>query len=79
MDENYLLEWYDGNPDVGSVAINYALNNMLTAAKMEDDRFMASPRALTEVKKYMLSLNQKAYDINRKLSAKNETRRKEEK
>lgn len=67
MDENYLLEWYDGNSDVGSVAINYALNNMLTAAKMEDDRFIASPRALTEVKKYMLSLNQKAYDINQKL------------
>lgn len=79
MDENYLLEWYDGNSDTGSVAINYALNNMLTAARMENDSFMASPRVLPEVKKYMRTLDEKAYDINKKLEHKDETQRRDEK
>ncbi len=79
MDENYLLEWYDGNPDVGGVAINYALNNMLVAARMESDSFMASPRVLPEVKKYMRSLDEKAYDTNKILKDKESAKRKEEK
>lgn len=77
IDEKYLLEWYDGDPDNGGRAINYALNNMLMAARMENDSYMASPRVLPEVKKYMRSLDEKAYDINKKLKEKSRTSRRE--
>lgn len=66
-----------GDPDNGGRAINYALNNMLMAARMENDSYMASPRVLPEVKKYMRSLDEKAYDINTKLKEKSKTSRRE--
>lgn len=70
MDRDFLLEWYDGDPDNGSIAINYALNDMLTAVKREDTSYMHSPRGLEEVKMYMRFLNQKAYDINKEIEEK---------
>lgn len=75
IDESYLLEWYDGNPDNGGRAIDYALNNMLMAVRMEDDSYMASPRTLKEVKEYMRTLDQKAYSINNRLKMKQSSER----
>lgn len=46
---------------------------------METDSFMASPRVLPEVKRYMRTLDEKAYDINQKLEHKDETQRRDEK
>lgn len=70
LDQNYLLEWYDGDPDTSSMAIEYALNNMLLAARRADDSPIRALRTLEEVKKYMRFLNQKTSDINRKIENK---------
>lgn len=64
FNQKYLLKWYEGNPDLGYRAINYALNNMLMAAKSEDDSNMCAPRTLPEVKSYMNALDSRALNIS---------------
>lgn len=65
IDQKYLLEWYEGDSDVGEIAIKYALNNMLLTIMREDEGNMRAPRNLIEVKAYMEYLDSKAHEMSK--------------
>lgn len=65
MNEEYVMAWYDGDPDTGVLAINTSLNNMIKAEQIEDDSSFAAPRVIPEVKGYMQVLTSRAHTLSK--------------
>lgn len=70
LDFKYILKWYDSDPDNGEIAIDYALDLMSKAIRLESDYWMKNCRNLQEVKDYMNSIKNRALKINKNIKEK---------
>lgn len=68
LDTKYILRWYEGDPDNGSRAINYALGVMSKAISSEREQPMNACRNMQEVKAYIKEIEDKNAELNKKLN-----------
>jgi len=78
LDIKYILKWYEGDPDNGVRAINYALGIMSDTKRMEREPGAVACRNLQSVKDYMGNIKNKAVELNMGIKRK-ESKNKEDK
>lgn len=67
LDTKYMLRWYEGDPDNGARAINFALGVMSEAISSEREPNMNACRNMQEVKTYMKDIKERTTKLNEEL------------
>lgn len=67
LDTKYMLRWYEGDPDNGARAINFALGVMSEAISSERESNMNACRNMQEVKTYMKDIKERTTKLNEEL------------
>ncbi|MCX4303065.1 MAG: hypothetical protein OSJ66_03535 [Clostridia bacterium] len=67
LDTKYMLRWYEGDPDNGARAINFALGVMSEAISSEREPNMNACRNMQEVKIYMKDIKERTTKLNEEL------------
>ena len=62
-----MLRWYEGDPDNGARAINFALGVMSEAISSEREPNMNACRNMQEVKTYMKDIKERTTKLNEEL------------